>query len=91
MLRALWWAVRGRRDVGPDDVVLGYEERSTVMLWAVSLLGLLEVGVVHVLTARWPLARWALLAVGVVGLVGFLAWVCRCGSTRTGCATARCS
>src|SRR3712207_635843 len=44
------------------------------MLWAVLLLGPLEIGVVHVLTARWPLVRWALLAVGVVGLVGFLAW-----------------
>jgi len=74
VLRALGWAVRGRRDVGADDVVLGYAERSTVMLWAVSSLGLLEIGVVHVLTARWPLARWVLLAVGVVGLVGFLAW-----------------
>jgi hypothetical protein len=74
VITSLWWAVRGRTAVEPGDVVLHYDDRSTVLLWTVGLLGLLEIGVVHVLTANWPVVRWTLLAVGVVGLLGFLAW-----------------
>ena len=44
------------------------------MLWAVSCLGVLEVGVVHVLTAGWPLLRWILFGLGVLSLVAFLAF-----------------
>ena len=68
MLRSLWWAVRGRRAVGPDETALSYSDRFTVMLWAVSCLGALEVGVVHVLTAGWPLLRWILFGLGVLSL-----------------------
>jgi hypothetical protein len=74
VLRSLWWAVRSRRAVGPDETPLPYSDRFTVMLWAVSGLGALEVGVVHVLTAGWPLLRWSLFAVGVCSLVVFLAF-----------------
>ena len=74
MIVAFWWAVCGRTATEPGDVVLPYEERSTVVLWTVGLLGLLEVGVVHVLTASWPVVRWGLFVVGVLGLVGFLGW-----------------
>jgi len=73
-MRSLWEALRGGSGVEPGDVVLPYEERSTVMLWTVGLLGALEVAVVHVLTARWPVAQWTLFAVGVLGLVAFLLW-----------------
>jgi hypothetical protein len=73
-MRSLWRAVRGKTAVQPGDVVLAYEDRSTVMLWTVSLLGVLEVVVVHVLTARWPVVQWTLSAVGVLGMVAFLAW-----------------
>ena len=73
-MRSLWWAVRGWTAVEPGDVELPYDDRSNVMLWTVTLLGLLEIVVVHVLTARWPVIRWALLVVGVLGILGFLAW-----------------
>lgn len=73
-MRSLWWAVRGWTAVEPGDVELPYDDRSNVMLWTVTLLGLLEVVVVHVLTARWPVVRWALLVIGVLGILGFLAW-----------------
>jgi hypothetical protein len=59
-------------EVRREPADLPYADRFTVLLWAVSLLGLLEVGVVHLLTARWPVVRWPLLVLGVVGLVGFL-------------------
>jgi hypothetical protein len=67
--RALWWAVRRRRDVGPDDRPLPYADRFALVTGAVVCLGALEVGVVHVLTARWPLLRWALFALGVYALL----------------------
>src|SRR5215218_8893391 len=72
--RALWWAVRGRRDVGPGDLPIPYADRFTVLTWAICCLGVLELGVVHVLTARWPVARWALFALGVYALLWMLAF-----------------
>jgi hypothetical protein len=72
--RSLWWAVRRRRDVGPDDVAISYSDRFTVMLWGVCCLGALEVVVVHVLTARWPVVRWGLLALGIYALVWFVSF-----------------
>jgi hypothetical protein len=72
--RSLWWAVRRRRAVGPDDVAISYSDRFTVMLWAVCCLGGLELVVVHVLTARWPLLRWSLLVLGLYALVWFVAF-----------------
>jgi hypothetical protein len=74
LLRSLWWAVRGRRAVGPGEVPVSYSDRFTVMLWAICGLGVLELAVVHVLTARWPAVRWTLFALGVYALlwvVGF--------------------
>jgi hypothetical protein len=74
LLRSLWWAVRGRRAVSSGEVPLSYSDRFTVMLWAVCGLGVLELGVVHLLTARWPAVRWTLFALGVYALlwvVGF--------------------
>ncbi len=69
LLRSLWWAVRGRRAVAPGEVPLSYSDRFTVMLWAICCLGVLELGVVHVLTARWPAIRWTLFALGVYALL----------------------
>lgn len=74
LLRSLWWAVRGRRAVRPGEVALPYADRFTVLLGTVAVLGALELGVVHVLTARWPTLRWTLFALGVYALlwvVGF--------------------
>ncbi len=36
--RALWWAVRGRRDVGPGELPLPYSDRFTVVQWALCCL-----------------------------------------------------
>lgn len=51
------------------EVPLPYADRFTVMLWAVCCLGGLELGVVHVLTVRWPLLQWSLIALGIYGLL----------------------
>jgi hypothetical protein len=72
--RALWWAVRRRRDVGPGELPIPYADRFSVVTWAICCLGALELAVVHVLTARWPVARWALFAVGVYALLWMLAF-----------------
>jgi hypothetical protein len=72
--RALWWAVCRRRDVAPHETAISYSDRFTVMLWAVCCLGGLELAVVHVLTARWPVARWALFVLGVYALVWFVSF-----------------
>ena len=74
--RSLWWAVRRRRDVGPGDVALRYSDRFGVMAWGFCCLGALEVGIVHVLTARWPVLRWTLFVIGVYALVWFVAFAC---------------
>ena len=74
LLRSLWWAVRGRRAVGPGEAPVSYSDRFTVMLWAICGLGVLELAVVHVLTARWPAVRWTLFALGgyaLLWVVGF--------------------
>jgi hypothetical protein len=88
LFRSLWWAVRGRRAVREGELPLPYADRFTVMLWAICCLGALELGVVHVLTARWPAARWALFAPGVYALLWVLGFGCPCASTRTSSATA---
>jgi hypothetical protein len=69
LLRGLWWAVRGRRAVAPGEVPLQYADRFTVMVWAVCCLGVLELGVVHVLTGRWPAVQWTLFALGCYALL----------------------
>jgi hypothetical protein len=73
--RALWWAVRRRRDVGPGESVISYADRFTVVTWAICCLGALELGVVHVLTERWPVLRWALFALGLYALLWMLAFM----------------
>jgi hypothetical protein len=72
--QSLWWGVRRRRDVRPGELPVSYGDRFTVMLWAICGLGALELVVVHLLTAQWPVVRWSLLALGVYALlwvVGF--------------------
>jgi hypothetical protein len=72
--RALWWAARRRRDVGPGELPIPYADRFTVVTWAICCLGAVELAVVHVLTARWPVARWALFALSVYALLWVLAF-----------------
>jgi hypothetical protein len=71
VIRALWWAVRRRSAVGPDDVPLPYAGRFGLVLGAVTALGVLETAVVHVLLP-WEIARWVLLVVSSYGLVWVL-------------------
>lgn len=71
---SLWWAVRRRRAVAPDEVAISYSDRFTVMLWAVCCLGGLELVVVHALTARWPVVRWTLFVLGIYALVWFVSF-----------------
>jgi hypothetical protein len=73
LVRALWWAARRREDVGRDDVVLRYNGLDQAVLWTIAVLGVLEIVVVHVLVS-WPVLRWSLFAVGVYGLLAFLAF-----------------
>ncbi|MGR6967224.1 hypothetical protein ACU610_22470 [Geodermatophilus sp. URMC 61] len=87
VIRALWWAVRRRSDVGPGDVPLPYVGRFRLVLGALTVLGALETVVVHVLLP-WETARWVLLAVSLYALVWCSAPACRCSSIRTCSATA---
>ena len=73
LARALWWAVRGRADVGPDDEPLPYNGMDRPVLWTICVVGVVEVAVVHVLVS-WPPLRWTLFAVGVYGLLSFVAF-----------------
>jgi hypothetical protein len=71
LIRALWWALRGREDVDPRDVALRYDVLDRAVLWTICALGVLEVVVVHVLVS-WPPLRWTLFVVGIYGLLAFL-------------------
>jgi hypothetical protein len=71
LIRALWWALRGREDVDPHDVALRYDVLDRAVLWTICALGVLEVVVVHVLVS-WPPLRWTLFVVGIYGLLAFL-------------------
>jgi hypothetical protein len=62
VVRSLWWAVRRRSAVGPDEVRLAYAGRFRLVLEALTVLGALETVVAHVLLP-WETVRWALLAV----------------------------
>jgi hypothetical protein len=73
VVRALWWAVRRRSAVGPDDLPVPYAGRFGLVLGAVAALGVLETAVVHVLLP-WETARWVLLAVSVYALFWVLGW-----------------
>ena len=73
LARALWWALRGRADVGPADVALPYNGLDPAVLWTITVLGVLETAIVHVLVS-WPVLRWPLLALSVYGLLGFVAF-----------------
>lgn len=73
LARALWWALRGRADVGPADVPLPYNGLDRAVLWTITVLGVLETGIVHVLVS-WPVLRWPLLVLSVYGLLAFLAF-----------------
>jgi hypothetical protein len=73
LARALGWALRGRADVGPTDVALPYNGLDRAVLWTISVLGVLETAIVHVLVS-WPVLRWTLLVVSVYGLVAFVAF-----------------
>ncbi|RBY78333.1 hypothetical protein DQ238_12735 [Geodermatophilus sp. TF02-6] len=68
ILRLLWWAVRRREDVGPGDTALGYAGRFGVVLVVLTVLGVLETGVLHVLVL-WETVRWGLVVVSVYALV----------------------
>ena len=73
LARALWWALRGRADVGPDDVALPYNGLDRAVLWTILVLGVLETVIVHVLVS-WPPLRWTLFVLGVYGVLAFLAF-----------------
>jgi hypothetical protein len=73
LARALWWALRGRADVGPADVALPYNGLDRAVLWTITVLGVLETAIVHVLVS-WPVLRWPLLVFSVYGLLAFVAF-----------------
>jgi hypothetical protein len=73
LVRALWWGVRGRTAVAPGDVPIAYQGPDRVLLYTITALGVLEIGVVHVLVS-WPPLRWTLLALGLCGLLSFVAF-----------------
>ncbi len=66
LARALWWAARGRTAVEPGDVPLPYVAPDRVMLYTITVLGVLETAIVHVLVS-WPPLRWSLLALVSTG------------------------
>ncbi|QXG76547.1 hypothetical protein KUM42_03055 [Modestobacter sp. L9-4] len=69
--RSLWWAVRRRRAVAPEELPLSYTSRIGVMLWVTVLLSPLEIVVVHLLLP-WEPVRLVVLVVSVVSLVWLL-------------------
>jgi hypothetical protein len=73
LARAIWWGLRGRADVGDDDVALPYNGMDRAVLYTILVLGVLETVIVHVLVS-WPPLRWTLFALGVYGVLGLVAF-----------------
>ncbi|WP_116449591.1 hypothetical protein [Blastococcus litoris] len=73
LARALWWWVRGRTAVGPDDVPLPYNGLDGAVIGTITVVGVLETVVVHVLVTWAPL-RWPLLVLSLYGVLGLLAF-----------------
>ena len=78
MWRALAWAVRRRRSVAPEDVVLTYSSRMGVMLWVTIALTPIEALALHLLVP-WETVRWGLLALSVYGLLWMVAFALALG------------
>lgn len=76
--RALWLAMRRRRDVPADGVAISYGKDLRPLLWILVGLGPVEMAAVHLLVP-WELVRWALFVLGLVGLVWMVGFV---SSTR---------
>jgi hypothetical protein len=51
LARALWWWLRGRTDVGPGEVPLPYNGLDGAVIWTITVLGVIESMVVHVLVS----------------------------------------
>ena len=73
LARALWWALRGRAAVEPGDVALPYNGLDRAVVWTITVVGVVETVVVHVLLT-WPPLRWGLLVLSVYGVLGLLAF-----------------
>ena len=73
LARALWWWLRGRTDIGPGEVPLPYNGLDGAVIWTITVLGVIESVVVHVLVSWAPL-RWPLLVLSVYGVLGLLAF-----------------
>ena len=61
--------------MGPGDLPLPYNGPDRVLLYTITALGVLETVAVHVLVSWAPL-RWPLLALGVYGVLGVVAFDC---------------
>ncbi|MEV0083822.1 hypothetical protein [Saccharopolyspora sp. NPDC050642] len=74
MVRALWLAVRRKRDVPEDGEAIHYSGQLRPMMWVFFVLNPLEVALVE-LAVPWQTLRIVLAAVGILSTVWFLALI----------------
>jgi hypothetical protein len=74
MIRALWLAVRGGRDVPADGKAIHYSGQLRPMMWVFFVLGPLEIALVE-LAVPWPPLRLVLVVFGVLSALWFLALI----------------
>ena len=72
LVRALPWALRPRTRLRPGDVALPYNGVDRAVIWTITVIGVLETVIVHVLVSWAPL-RWPLVVLSVYGLLALLA------------------
>jgi hypothetical protein len=75
MLRALWLAMRRRRDLGPDETPIRYGQPLRALMW---VLLIVDGGLVLLLhfVLPWPAARTVMLLLGLAGVVWVAAFLC---------------
>lgn len=72
LVRALWWGLRGRVDIGAGDVPLPYNGIDRAIVHTLAVVGVVETVIVHVLVS-WPPLRWTLFVLSVYGVLGLIA------------------
>lgn len=75
LLRALWFAVRGRRDLADDESAIRYGQETRLMVWVVLVVDGGLVVLLH-FVLPWPVVNAVLLVLGIAAtgwLIAFLA------------------
>jgi hypothetical protein len=75
LVRALWFALRGRRDVRPDETPIRYGKEMRLLMWVLLIVDGGFVALLH-FVLPWAAVRTVLLYAGIAATVWVVAFLC---------------